>query len=64
MTFSCPLLCQIRLKAGIPATYFCTGEDPVIHTAADTSDRLNYEGMAKILGYLCNYITTISNNCR
>ena len=46
-------------NAGIPVTYFHTGEDPVIHTSADTSDRLNYEGMDTIQLYLFNYIITV-----
>ena len=46
-------------RAGIPVTYFHTGEDPVIHTSADTSDRLNYEGMDTIQLFMFNYIIAV-----
>ena len=46
-------------NAGIPVTYFHTGEDPVIHTSADTSDRLNYEGMDTIQLFMFNYIIAV-----
>lgn len=48
------------VKESIPATYFHTGSDPMIHTVEDTSDRLDYDGMAEILEYLTNYIITLS----
>jgi hypothetical protein len=44
------------VAAGIPATYFTTGEDSAIHTPSDTSDRLNYDGMTRIVDYLSGYI--------
>lgn len=46
-------------NAGIATTHFYTGEDTTIHTSADTSDRLNYDGMARIVDYLIHYILTI-----
>ena len=48
-------------NAGIATTNFHTGEDTTIHTSADTSGRLNYDGLANILDYLINYILTIDN---
>lgn len=46
-------------NAGIPVTYFHTGEDPVIHTSADTSDRLNFKGMYRISDFICQYLRSI-----
>lgn len=47
------------INAGIPVSYFHTGYDQQIHTREDTSDRLNYEGMNKILDFLSDYILAI-----
>lgn len=47
-------------KENMPATYIHTGRDPVAHTADDTGDRLNYDGMAEILEFLDNYIMALS----
>lgn len=46
-------------RASIPVTYFHTGEDPVIHTSADTSDRLNFKGMYRISDFICQYLRSI-----
>lgn len=46
-------------NAGIATTNFHTGEDNTAHTSADTSDRLNYDGMARIVDYLIHYILAI-----
>ncbi len=48
------------VKGNMPTTYFHTGADPMIHTVEDTSDRLNYNGMAEILEFLTKYIVTLS----
>lgn len=46
--------------AGVPTSYFYTGEDKMIHTSGDTSDRLNYGGMVDILEFLVDYISALS----
>lgn len=46
---------------GISTTYFHTGEDPDIHTINDTSNNLNYNGMAKITDFLYQYICHLDN---
>ena len=43
-------------RLDIPTSCFHTGTDPMIHTPGDTADRLNYEGMARILDFLTDYI--------
>lgn len=48
------------VKENIPVTYFHTGTDPMIHTVEDTSDRLDYVGMADILEFLTRYTVTLS----
>ena len=52
------------VKGNIPSTYFHTGSDPKIHTVEDTSDRLDYNGMAEILEFLTNYIIALSTTSR
>ncbi|MBQ9893007.1 MAG: M20/M25/M40 family metallo-hydrolase [Bacteroidales bacterium] len=47
--------------AGIPATYFHTGEDPMMHTSSDTSDRLNYQGMESILDFVSEYVMSLDS---
>lgn len=46
-------------NAGIATTNYHTGEDNTAHTSANTSDRLNYDGMARIVDYLIHYILAI-----
>jgi hypothetical protein len=38
-------------KAGIPILYFCTGTHADRHTPADTADKINYLGMAKVVDF-------------
>ena len=47
------------VDVGVASSYFQTGGDPMIHTTADTSDRLNYKGMNRVLQFLINYIMSI-----
>lgn len=46
-------------KAGIATSYFHTGKDLFMHSPEDSSDRLNYDGMADILDFLADYILAI-----
>lgn len=45
--------------AGIATSFFTTGEDPLIHTTEDTSDRLDYGSMDRITDFLADYILAI-----
>ena len=45
--------------AGIATSFFTTGEDPLIHTTEDTSDRLDYGSLDRITDFLADYILAI-----
>lgn len=50
-------------QAGIPASFFNTGFDrDIIHTPDDKEEYINYEGMAKTLGFLIEYIRHVDAN--
>lgn len=49
------------VREGISTCFFHTGKDSKIHSTEDTSDRINYEGMLKILDFLTSYILTIDS---
>jgi Zn-dependent M28 family amino/carboxypeptidase len=38
-------------NVGVPILYICTGSHEDRHTPADTADKINYEGMAKVVDF-------------
>jgi Zn-dependent M28 family amino/carboxypeptidase len=48
--------------ADIPVLFFFTGQHEDYHKPSDDSEKLNYEGMAKIKKFLLNIIEDLDNN--
>lgn len=44
------------INRGIPALFLFSGEDGVMHTLNDTSDKLNYKKMESLVEVLCEWI--------
>jgi Zn-dependent M28 family amino/carboxypeptidase len=38
-------------EVGVPILYFCTGSHEDRHTSGDTADKINYEGLAKVVDF-------------
>jgi Zn-dependent M28 family amino/carboxypeptidase len=46
----------------VPVLHFFTGQHADYHKPTDDADKLNYEGMEKISGYIFNIISDLDNN--
>jgi aminopeptidase YwaD len=45
----------------IPVMFFSTGAHPDYHTPLDTYDRINFSGMAEVLGFVASVATELGN---
>jgi Zn-dependent M28 family amino/carboxypeptidase len=45
---------------GVPILYLCTGATDDRHTPADTADKINYEGMAKVVDFCEDMLDRLS----